>query len=159
VDYIKRPYTTIMRFGTDAGQVAQVQWYFCQPGALPLGIPTCFCSRNVRPGDIDPDVGEVQFAPRLNTPGVGLAPSDGQGPPFGDPDVWRRGYQGTVPPLFPRNPYGVILNCGSPAGQAAFGVLPYIPPGPLLPQGLRRVKAEEWSPDDTMFRWQSRRSR
>jgi hypothetical protein len=118
-----------MRFGTDPSQVIVVQWQFCQPGALPLGFPTPFVSRDVRPGEIDPPVGEVQFSPRLNTPDVGLSTAPGTATPCGDPAVWENGYPGTVPPDYPLNVFGQALCCGSTMGAARIGVLGYIPPG------------------------------
>jgi hypothetical protein len=128
VSPIRRPYRTIMRFGTDPNQVAEIQWYFCQPGALPLGFSTPFVSRDFDAHEIWPEIGEVQFARRRNTPRVGLSPAPGIHAPCGDPAVWARGYQGHVPPNYPRNAFGVMLCCAAPLGTAPVGVLGYIPP-------------------------------
>lgn len=126
-----------MRFGTDESQVAVVQWQFCQPGALPLGFPTPFVSRDHDAHELWPDIGEVQFAQRVNTPTVGLSPASGQGQPCGDPAVWAAGYQGRIPPNYPRNLYGLTICCGSPMGTPEIGVLAYVPPCDGPPVVLR----------------------
>lgn len=114
-----------MRFGTDENQVAEIQWQFAQPGALPLPFPTPFVSRDWIHWEMWPAVGEVQYAPRLNTPDVGLSPMRGTGRPCGDPAVWAAGYPGTVPAAYPRGVFGQLLCCLPPMGQADFGLLPY----------------------------------
>ena len=101
-----------MRFGTDPDQVADVYWYFCEPDAPDLGISTCFASRNWNRGEVWPDKGEVQFAKRAHRNDALDKPPTGFGDPAGDPEVWRRGFQGTVPPVFPRNGFGTLMACG-----------------------------------------------
>ena len=121
-----------MRFGTDPSQVAVIQWLFAREGAQPLGFSTPFVVRNMH--EVWPPVGMVQFSPQLNTPlhlGESLLP--GTAEPCGDPAVWANGYQGTVPPNYPRNVFGEALCCGGTMGPARIGVLGYIP---LTEQGL-----------------------
>jgi hypothetical protein len=117
-----------MRFGTDANQVALVQWQFCQPGALPLGLPTTFHSRRRDIDYIWPELGEVQFAHALNTPLPGISPVPGTHAPCGDPEVWLNGWPGRVPPDFPRNVFGLSLCCDGPMGAARWGLAGEIEP-------------------------------
>lgn len=139
-----------MRFGTDDSQVALVQWQFCQPGALPLGFPTPFVSRDHDSWEIWPEVGEVQFARRLNTPTVGLSKANGLAQPCGDPAVWANGYPGHVPPNYPRSVFGLTLCCGSTMGAADLGILASIPPcggGPIeMPRPNMRPERERREP-------------
>jgi len=118
VDYIRHSYTTEMRFGTDLAQSALIKWQFCQEGALPLGIPTPFVSRDHDAWETWPPLGEVQEAPRNNylVGNVSLLP--GTHGPCGDPDVWLNGWPGTVPPNFPRTDLGHLWCC------SAFAALP-----------------------------------
>ena len=117
-----------MRFGTDPDQVAIVQWYFCKPGALPLGFPTPFVSRRHDFHEIWPEIGEVQFARRVRTPHVGLSPAPGTHAPCGDPHVWASGYPGRVPPDYPRNAFGLSLCCAGPMGEVCLD-----PEGRIIP--------------------------
>ena len=127
VDAIKRPYTTLMRFGTDPNQVVQVTWSYCQPGAKTLDIFTPFRSREGIKHDIWPLIGEVQFAPRVNLPQDTISPASGQNEPCGDPDVWTKGYQGTIPPNYPLDAYGFPVCCGLLGAPANLGIVAFDP--------------------------------
>lgn len=116
-----------MRFGTDPNQVAVVQWQFCQPGAKPLGFPTPFISRRRDSDYIYPDIGEVMFSPTLNTPTIPTSLAPGTAEPCGDPAVWANGYQGHVPPNYPRNVFGLAMCCGAFMGAVRLKVRAYLP--------------------------------
>jgi hypothetical protein len=115
-----------MRFGRDPDQVVQVTWSFCQPGALPLGLPTCFVSRDHEAHEIWPEIGEVQFAPRKNLDPNLTSLEPGTNPPCGDPEVWLNGYPGHVPPNYPLDAYGSSMCCADPI-EVNVGLLGYWP--------------------------------
>ncbi len=132
VDCITLPYRTLFWFGSDLTQYVEIQWEFCQEGALPLGFPCPFVSRRFDLHEIWPEIGEIQFAQRPVTRPYPTSRLPGTGGICGDPEVWRRGYQGTIPPNYPLNVYGESLCCGGPMGAAQLGALGYIPPTPDL---------------------------
>ena len=127
MDTIRHTYVTSMRFGTDLSQTSKVHWRFCQPGAEILGFPTPFVSRDHDAWETWPPLGEVQGAPRINDrpPQESFAP--GTAPPCGSRKVWANGWDGTVPPLFPRNMFGLSACCGGLIdlpGHPVFGMTP-----------------------------------
>jgi hypothetical protein len=138
VEMLQRCYQTHMRFGSDPNQIALIQWYWADEDAPWLLIPTAFVSRNYceRPW---PDVGEVDDGYRPWRDGSFPVDVTGANPPCGDPAVWRNGYQGTIPPIYHRNAYGLSLCCAGPMGQASLGILPYAPyqPAGWIPEPVR----------------------
>lgn len=110
MDTIRAPYRVQMDFGDGVPQ--WVQWRECQPGALPLGFPTPFCSHRVHEyRELLGPLGEIADT-AVNTPLVGPSPAPGTGHVCGDPAVWARGYGGPIPPEFPRNGFGLLACCG-----------------------------------------------
>lgn len=141
---------TWMQFGTDPGQIYKVRWYFCEPTALDLGFPTPFTSRDWDQWEVWPDIGEVQYAPRHYDNFVMPVPVAGTGKPCGDPEVWAKGYQGHIPPDFPRNMFGVAACCGgfiAPLGEPTFGlnmqIQPSVTPITVPISAIETVKDEQ----------------
>ena len=140
VDMLRSCYSTRMRFGTDPSQASKVQWYWCEPGAEALGIPTAFNSRNWILQDVWPALGEVQDVARTWRDGSFPVLVTGNNGPCGPPAikdrVFRDGWKGTVPPNFPRNDFGLLPCCDTLAaleGEPAIGLMPgiwtpFVPP-------------------------------
>jgi hypothetical protein len=126
VDLLRSCYSTRMRFGTDPLQSTKITWYFCEDGAENLGIPTPFNSRNYAEKGTWPELGEVEGARRDWADGSFPIPVPGTSGPCGDPAVWEFGYQGTIPPLFPTNDFGLLPCCNTVAarfGEPCFGLM------------------------------------
>jgi hypothetical protein len=134
VDLIRHCYKTTMCFGTDYTQQVPIQWYWTQPGALALGFATPFISRLYSYWENWPGLGEVQGAQRPVWSGLLPQAPAGTGQPCGDPAVWAGGWQGTIPPNYPRTDFGFLPCCGGYGGPAPLGLLgysalqPYFPP-------------------------------
>lgn len=156
-------YSTWARFGSDQSQASRIVWYWSQPGARDLGIPTPFCSRNYTAHGVYPELGEVEFAPRPWRDGsFGIAVSGLNGP-CGSRGVWQFGYQGTIPPDFPRNNLGLLPCCdvlGASLGRPTIGWM--VDPGsePPTPQAIsRRRRVADWDPEDGFWTWFPKRRR
>jgi hypothetical protein len=107
-------YSTDMVFGTDTAVTAKVQWYWCDEGALALGIPTPFCSRNWTNPLPYPDLGEVEDAPRPWRNGSFPIAVPGQTGPCGNPTVWLNGWPGPTPTGLQRSNIGLAWCCRQP---------------------------------------------
>jgi len=130
VDTITIPYRTLWWFGTDQTQYVEIQWEYCQPGALALGFSTPFVSRRHDFHEIWPPIGEIQYAQRPITRPREAQVSilDGTHAPCGDPLVWAQGYQGTIPEDYPLNAFCAPLCCQGPMGTASLGATAYFLP-------------------------------
>lgn len=144
-------YDTYMQFGTNSSRVGKVRWYRAAPGAKDLGFPTPFVSRNWDQWEIWPEVGEVQWAPRVRNDGSFPIVVPGTGDPCGSPSVWARGTTGTPHPIYPRNQFGIAACCGgllALAGEPTFGLQVQIgfsvsPVVPALTMGRELLREEE----------------
>jgi hypothetical protein len=135
VDMLRSCYSTSMRFGSDQSQSSAVKWYWADAGAADLGIATPFCSRNYTQHGIWPDLGEVEDAPRPWRDGSFPIVVPGTSGPCGSREVWREGYDGTIPPAFPRNDLGLLPCCNTLAsllGNPTFGLLAIGPGKPWV---------------------------
>ena len=130
-------YATKMNFGTDPANAQNVQWYWCEPTAKDLGIPSPFVSRNWIHPDPYPLLGEVAGEPRTYRKGDFPIIVPGTAGPCGQRRVFEQGSPVASPPGLPRNAFGLALCCGSQidlAGQPLFVFYPdasiFAPLGP-----------------------------
>jgi hypothetical protein len=90
VDNLKSCYRTLMRFRVDPELILPVRWYFCPPGALPLGAETAFGSMVWENTDREypqPGLGEVSLT---RTWDAGKAPPNVTGLSTPTPLDWLR---------------------------------------------------------------------
>lgn len=127
VDFIRRTYTTEMRFGSDPSQRSKIRWVWAQEGAEDLGLWTPFVSRayDLFSADWGP-LGEIRGT-YVGNNSERTSTQPGTRGPCGDTDVWGSGYRGTIPPDFPRNRFGVALCCGGLGAKYGFPILGLIP--------------------------------
>ncbi len=117
-----------MCFGTNEAFAPAVQWYWCEPSAKDLGIPTPFASRNYLEAGTWPATGEVEGASRPWRNGSFAITVLGQGGPCGCREVIEEGCPVPIPPGLPRDDYGLAWCCFSQAalsGQPLFLFYPY----------------------------------
>ena len=127
VDAITRLYDADVHFGTDPTQRSRIRWVWCRDGAEDLGVVSTFTSRSWCQHTTWPSVGEIYYTTDYHVSQTRMSSRPGTARPCGDPAVWLVGYQGTIPPRFPRNMFGVALCCGGlvgPWGRPAIGLLP-----------------------------------
>ena len=121
VDMLRSCYSTGFRFGRGSGHVSKITWYWCGSDAEKLPFPTPFASRNYVEKGVWPELGEVEGASRPWRNGSFPVFVEGNNPPCGSAMVWQYGYPGTVPPLFPRNVWGLLPCCGVNVNPIAAG--------------------------------------
>mgnify|MGYP001575492849 CR=1 FL=1 len=143
-----------MQIAENPDQAFKVRWYYAAPGALDLGIPTPFMSRNWEQWTLWPEIGEVEFATRELYDGSFPIVVPGTGTPCGSLEAWAGELQGVIPPDYPRNMFGLAACCGgliAPLGSPTFGlqvqigfsVTPVTQPGVVGQEVLRDDNLEE----------------
>lgn len=146
MDWMRECYITRMVFGDNSSRADLIRWYWADPKAKNFPYPTPFVSRNWDQWEIWPDIGEMEWAARVRVDGDFPIPVAGQGPPCGDPDIWRGRLLGTPHPIYPRNMFGLMACCGgliAPLGQPTFGLQVQIGPSvePVPPPQPFRIEA------------------
>lgn len=144
-----------MRFGSDPSQSALIRWVWAREGAQDLGIPSVFTSRNWDQWTNWPPLGEINDEERRYNSDEVFSSQPGTRGPCGSPTVWVNGWEGTIPPQFPRNMFGVALCCGgllAPWGAPTLGLIPqavstwpFIPVTKIPFAGTKKSGGRSWA--------------
>jgi hypothetical protein len=115
MDFLRSCYTTQMQFDEAGDLIADVQWYWCLPGAKLFPRRNSFCSANwdqLKYNQLG--LGEVWNSPRPYSKGTPPAPAAGDGRHCGPLHWFTHGCPSDAPPIT-RGPTG-IGGCCLPGG-------------------------------------------
>jgi hypothetical protein len=133
VDYLRSCYTALVAFDpSNPGSLTEVTWFEAAPDALPLGVPTVFCSANWDDGKVVTPIGEQRKVRGWVSPvSISVVPGAHQGI-CGSASAWMLG--GPPGGATPINPLtGLPFCCGS---ASVFGLGARFQPGEVLTIGV-----------------------